>query len=56
MWNQRRYEALEKGSFFGEGDWFESSTYNRFITFAFLAAGVSFVLAFRNRNKKAETN
>ena len=38
-------------SFFGSGAWFEPNTYDRFVAFAFGAAAVSFVLAFRNRKK-----
>ncbi len=40
-------------SFFGHGAWLGANTYNGFIAFAFGAAAVSFVLAFRNRNKAA---
>ncbi len=44
-------------SFFGlnaASGWIEPSTYNGYVVFAFGAAAVSFVLAFRKRNKNAE--
>lgn len=43
-------------SFFGHGAWLDTNTYGGLIAFAFGAAGVSFVLAFLNRNKKAATS
>ena len=48
-----RYEPV-KYSFFGSQAVFEPSTYHGFIAFALGAAGVSLLLAFRNRNKVAQ--
>ena len=42
------------GSSVGSG-WIEPNTYDGYVLFAFGAAAVSFVLAFRKRNKSAES-